>query len=65
MMTDEERDALLRRLEGTVGRLERKVDRIDVFVSVFVRGMAHKLLSPAEVAELEAKVAESEAVAAN
>ena len=56
---------MLRRLEGTVGRLESKVDRIDVFVSVFVRGIASKLLSPAEVAELEAKVAESEAVAVN
>ena len=38
-----------KRLEGKVDRLEGKVDRLDVFT----RGIARKLLSPAEIAELE------------
>ena len=53
-MTEEERDALLLRLESVVGRID-----------VFVRAMAHKLLAPAEIAELDAKVLESETVAAD
>ena len=56
LMTDEERDALLERLEATVNRMEPKVDGI----VVYVKAMARKLLAPAEIAEIEAEVAATE-----
>ena len=56
MMTDEQRDALLLRLEAKVDGLDSKVDGL----VIYVKAMAHKLLAPAEIAEIEEKVCSAE-----
>ena len=53
-MSDDERDALLLRLEASVNSL-----------TVYVKAMATKLLSPTEIADIEAQVSESQTVAAD
>ena len=60
-MTEEERDQILLDLRDKVGRLEKgQASLLD-----YVRAMAGKLLSPSELAELEARASEAESVAAD